>query len=338
MKHAEILGLQSAEGADILQSTYRPVRVNKRTGQVEILHSRGFYVQSMLLKDEWAAIDTAVQQSARTILRAVDDLRVRGLTQTLGGLGTLVTQWYKSSEVTPATINMSGQGAEHDLPDVVQVGVPVPVIFKTFPLDIRTLMASRNMGDGLDVTAATEATMVVAEALETMLVSGASVQLNGQKLYGYTNHPDRNTDTATNYGGGDWTTIANVVPTVSGMISAAMGDRHWGPYVLYLPTTQYNECTLAYYTDGSGDTPADRILRMPQISSINLLPTLTAGNILLVQMDRTVVEWAQALDIQVREWMSGDGLQSNFKVLAVAAPKVKSDYSGRSGIVHATGA
>jgi len=73
-------------------------------------------------------------------------------------------------------------------------------------------------------------------------MNGAGVVLNGTPLYGVLNHPNRITDTATNFGGGAWSTITNIVPTVNGMINAAMNTaKHYGPYVLlpFLPTPLY---------------------------------------------------------------------------------------------------
>lgn len=316
----------------------RPLAVNKKTGAVRIMTQRGFAVNSMLRENEWKEVDAAVIEAARYPLVGVQDLVSMGLTKPLGGLGSLVSQWYTSSEVTAASVNMSGTGrGDRDLPDLKPNAVPVPVIFKEFGIDLRQLLASRKSGDGLDVTAAVEASRVVAEGQEDMLLNGASVVINGATVYGYRNHPNRNTDTATNYGGGDWGTIANVVPTVAGMISAAMGDYHYGPYVLYASTIQYNQATLNYYTDGSGETPAQRILKMPQIKDFKMMPGLADGELLLVQMDRTVAEWAIAMGQQMREWVSGDGMQIMFRVMAVVAPRIKARYDGKSGLVHATG-
>jgi uncharacterized linocin/CFP29 family protein len=332
------LQIQSAEeGLAGVAAGSRPLHVNKRTGVVQINTPRGITVNSMLREDEWVSFDAAVIEAARYPLRAVNDLRGKGLVKRLGGIGTLVSSWYVQSEMTGAVINMTGQTSSRDLPDLKQLGAPIPVVTKEFPVDARTLAASRLMGDGLDVTGVTEATRVVAEALENLLVNGASVQLNGSPLYGYTTHPDRNTDTGTNYGGGDWGTVTNVVPTVAGMINAATGDNHYGPYMLYVSPTQYNQATLSYYTDGSGETPAQRVAKIPQIAGMQSLPVLADGACLLIQMDRAVAEWAEALDIQVREWTTGDGMATTFKVLAVAGPLVKSRYNGMSGIIHATG-
>jgi len=318
----------------------RPYQVNKATGDVRIITPRGVVMNSLLKEKEWAAIDAAVLEAALAPLRGVADLRAQGLTTPLGGIGTLVSQWYTGSELTGADVNMTGQGrGERDLPDLKQAGVPVPVIFKEFVIDARTLEASRRMGDGLDTTSARMAARVVAEKMETMLFSGVTAQLNGAILYGYRTHPDRNTDTASNYGGGDWGTIANIVPTVSGAINAAYLDNHYGPYVLYVSGTQFNQAAYSFYTDGTGQTALDRLRTLNGISDIRMVPPgyLADGEAILIQMDREVVDWAEALGVTTLEWASGDGMTSMFKVMTICAPRVKSRYDGKSGIVHITG-
>lgn len=333
------VGYAQDGGLEALIGGSRPLRVNK-AGRVQIMTKRGITVNSLLRGDEWQEIDRAVLAAARYPLRFVNMLRSRGLVHTLGGLGTLSTAYYKSSEMTRASVTMTGRArSERDLPELKQVGVPVPVIHKEFTIGERMLLASRNQGDGIDVTAATEASRVVAEEIETIFMNGASVVLNGMNLYGVLNHPDRNTDTATNYGGGDWGTIANVVPTVNGMITAAVTDRHYGPYTLFLSSTQYLQAANSYYTDGSGQTALDRIKNLEMIEDVIHLPpdTLADANGTLVQMGAEVIDAAIALDLQVREWASGDGMESTFKILAVMAPRVKSRHDGKSGIVHVTG-
>lgn len=317
----------------------RPVHVNARTGQVLVNSARGLRVNSLLKEGEWREIDAAVMEAARHPLRALADLRTRGLTKPLGGLGTMISNWYTRSEMTPATVSMSGQGSQRDLPDMKLAGVPVPIFAKEFSIPLRTLLASRRLGDGLDTTSAVEATRVVAESMDDMVINGnTGIVVNGATIYGYRNHPDRNTNTAGNYGGGDWGTIANIVPTVEGMINAANSDKHYGPFHLYVAPTQYNQAALKYYDDGSGDKPIDRILALPPISGVTMLPQLADGEVIMVSMTRETVEWAEAMDIQVREWATPDGMTSVFRIMACGTVRVKSRYGSESGIVHATGA
>jgi uncharacterized linocin/CFP29 family protein len=298
-------------------------------------------VNSMLMEDEWVEIDRVVLTAQRYPLRVVEFLRGRGLTAPLGGVGSLESRWYTASAITRATVNMTGRGrADRDLPEMMQDAVPVPVIFKEISIDWRTLEASRRLGDALDLTALVEAVRVVAEDLENLVVNGTtSVQLNGRPIYGLRTHPKRKTDTATNYGGGDWGTATNVLNTARGMIQAANAQNNYGPFVLTVSQTQYNEAALSRYTDGSGETPLDSLLKLPMIDDVIPLPpnTMPDGEAELLQPTSDYIEFAEALPIQVREWTSGDGLESMFKVMTIATPKIKARQGNETGIVHVTG-
>lgn len=327
----------SQASTDLLAGS-RPMVTNAQGG-VLVRSPRGIMVNSLLRENEWKEIDTAALTAARMPLRVVSELRNRGLTKRLGGLGTIVSQWYMRSEITGANVSMTGQGAIRDLPDLKTAGVPVPIISKEFAIDIRNLEASRRLGDGLDVSSAEEAARVVAEAYDDLVLNGNTViVVGGMTIYGLTSHPNRNTDTASNYGGGDWGTVENPVKTVAGMIQAAMADYHYGPYMVYAAQTQYTQAALTFYADGTAQTPRGRILSLPQVAGFEMLPNLDDGEILLVQMTGDVVRLAEAMDIQVREWASPDGMTSVFRIMLCGTPEVKSRYDGKSGIVHATGA
>ena len=325
--------------ADSLLVGSRPVMVNAQR-QVLVRTPRGLMVNSLLREDEWKEVDAAALAAARYPLRVVSGLRSRGLVRRLGGLGTLVSQWYMRSEVTPAHVSMTGQGALRDLPDLRTAGVPVPVISKEFAIDARSLEASRRLGDGLDVSAAEEAGRVVAEAYDDLALNGnTTIVTGGMTVYGLRTHPNRNTDTAANFGGGAWgANTDNPVKTVAGMINAAMTDRHYGPYMVFVGQGQYNAAALSFYNDGTAQTPVQRIRSLPQVEGVEMLPNLPDGEVLLVQMTSDVVRLAEAMDLQVREWASPDGMTSVFRVMLCGTPEVKARYDGKSGIVHATGA
>lgn len=338
---ANVLPLTTAAGQKAAFGG-RPI-VNKRTGNVTIRTARGLTINSTLKKDEWEELDRRIVQASVPPLVILNYLVGRGLTRTLGSLGTLVAQYNQVSEMTAATANLRGHsGVEKDLVDFNLVGVPVPVIFKEYEIDERLLLSSRRMGDGLDVSNGVAAARVVAEKMEDLLINGdTGINLNGDTIYGLLNHPDRETDTATNYGGGDWGTIGNVIPTIAGMISAAQANGYYGPYAIWAAPTQFNQAALNFFTDGSGDTPRDRVLRMANIVSFEQSPQLSDGVVVLVTLTQEVVEIATVpgyFPITNVEWTSGDMMLNGFKALAAMTPIVKSDYAGRSGIVHATGA
>jgi uncharacterized linocin/CFP29 family protein len=336
-----VMDLKSAAGQPGLLGG-RPI-VNKRNGVVTIKSARGLTINSTLRKDEWEELDRRVVMAAVPPLVILNYLVGRGLTRTLGGLGTMVAQYNRISEMTPANATLRGHASgEKDLVDVDLAGVPVPVIFKEFEIDERLLLSSRRLGDGLDVTNAAAAARVVAEKAEDMLINGdASINLNGATIYGLTNHPDINTGTAASYGGGDWGTASNITPTIAGMISAAQNDGYYGPYALWAAPTQFNQASMVFFDDGSGDTPRDRILRLAGIQSFEQSPQLADGEVLLVTLSDEVVQIATVpgfFPITNREWMTGDGMLNSFKALSVYTPIVKSAHDGKSGIVLATAA
>lgn len=341
-KNVQILQLNSREAQALLAGGSRPI-VNRRTGDVMLRLANGLMVNSTLKKDEWEELDSAVVRAATKPLNVVATLQRLNLVRRLGSIGTLTAQYNQISEVTAANRSLTGtQSGDKDLPDYDLVGVPVPVIFKEFEIPMRTLAASRRMGDGLDVGAAEAAARVVGESLEDLTINGdTTLALNGSSIAGLTSHGDRNTDTASNYGGGDWGTATNVVPTVAGMIAASETDNYFGPYGVFAATTQYGQASRAFFTDGSGDTPRDRVLRIPGVEFFEPAHWLDAGEVVLINLSREVVELAIVpgyFPVVNMEWSSGDGMVTSFKVMSVATPIVKSEHSGKSGIVHATAA
>jgi uncharacterized linocin/CFP29 family protein len=342
MSEVKVMRLDSLEAQQELAGGSRPF-VNRRTGHTMLRLPNGLTVNSTLRKDEWEELDRTVLQEAVKPLNVTQRLISLGLVKRLGSIGTLMAQYTKVSEVTAANRSLTGTtGGNKDLPDTDLAGVPVPVIFKEFEIPMRTLAASRRMGDGLDLTAAVAAARVVGESVEDLVLNGdTKLALNGNSIAGITTQANRNTDTATNYGGGDWGTITNVIPTISGMIAAAEGDNYFGPYGIFVATTQYGQAARAFFTDGSGDTPISRALRIPSLSFIEPAHWLADGVVVLINLTRDVIELATvdaywpAVNM---EWSSGDGMMTSYKVMSVMTPIVKATYGSRSGIVHATSA
>lgn len=351
MLELQIVSATSGEGAKLLGNGARPIINEKtgqplfdqRTGQLQIMTSRGLVVNSALRNDEWAELDQAIASAAVAPLNMTQRMMTAGLTRPLGGLGTLIAQYNQISEMTAANVSLSGNASgQKDRVDYDLVGVPVPVIFKEFELNQRYLEASRRLGDGIDTANGAAAARVVGEKVEDLLINGdSSINLNGNTIYGLTNHPDRNTETATNLGGGDFGTISNIIPTFSGILSALKADNYRGPYGVFVADTQYDQMAMSFYSDGSGQSALNRVLQIPQIQFIDSSAWLDAGEVVVVHLSRDVVELAyvqQYWPITNLEWTSGDGMASNFKVMTVFAPLVKSDYAGRSGVFHCTGA
>jgi len=290
---------------------------------------------ALLRYDEWKDIDTEVVKVATDRLVGVRDLQARGLIHNLGSIGITLSQWEEESDMTAADVSMSGiTEAEGDTPAWNLRNVPVPIFHKDFQVNIRRLEASRMVGESLDVTAASIAARRVSERSEDMLFAGEPIVVQGNNLYGYTNLPGRNqVDLDTNWDAVAQNGNGTIIDDVNAMLQAARDDKHFGPFVLYVPTG-YEFKLDEDYSDQYPRTVRDRIEALTGIERVEVADRLAANNVVLVQMTRDVVDLAIAQPISTIQWSTQGGMVENFKVMACWAARLKSDYDGRAGIVH----
>ena len=344
---AEVVMSNSDEGLQLMMTGRRPLMRQNGEQMEMVVNEAGFpvvgyrdglAVHSLLRKQEWEELDRAVIEAVKLRQVAVADLRSRGLVQPLGGLGTLVSQWNVASEKSRPVVSMDGRSqGRRDRVNKKLYGVPVPIIHDEYEIGIRELEASRRLGDALDVTEAAESGASVSEELELMLFSGYSaVNVGGNTIYGLTTLPARDTGTAAAYGGGDFGTISNVVPTFLGVLAALAAKRYHGPFGCYIAQTQYHQM-LSTYTDGSGQTALQRVEALPQIAFVKPSDFLSDGVMTATQLTRTVIDLAIAMDVTNREWTSPDGMALYYKVLLAMVPRLKTDHSGNAGTAHVTG-
>jgi uncharacterized linocin/CFP29 family protein len=292
-----------------------------------------------LRKDEWKQYDEAVLKAALRRLQGVADLERLGLVFDLQGKGMSKTilEWETASDMGDASMNMDAVNrGDTDRPEYVLNGLPLPIIFKDFDINLRVLEASRNGGSPLDTTNAEAAAEKVAEKAENMLFNGASsYSFGGRTIYGYTDYPDRNTYTL----GTDWAsdTGQNILTDVRGMKAAAIADRHHGPYILYIPTAYETKMDDDYYiaTD-THQTIRQRILSIANIMDVKVSDYLTTGNVLLVEMAPTTVRLVKGLGITNLQWEESGGLKLLYKVMTIMVPQIRSNQDGKCGIVHAS--
>lgn len=299
---------------------------------------------ALLQYDEWKDIDRTVIDAAVQRLVAIADLRSRGLEHGLGSIGATVSLWDRASHMTPANVSMDGITAgEKDSAAYATQFVPVPIVHKDFSINIRRLEASRNFGGGIDVTQAEIAGRVVAEKSESILFLGdSSLQVTDDALgagivYGYTTHPDRNQVDMDN----PWNTLTSeqnneILVDVMAMMQASRAARHYGPWVLYIPATYEAKMDEDYKGAASSDvrTVRQRLLALQGLEDIKVADFLTGDNVVLVSLNRDVVDLAVAQDVTTVQWSNNGGMTEEFKVMAVWVPRIKSDFDGRSGVTH----
>jgi uncharacterized linocin/CFP29 family protein len=295
-------------------------------------------VNSILLRREWEALDAAIIGAARQRLNVVADMRAAGLVQQTG-LGEMVSSWRVGSQRARPSVTMDGRTAvDRDRTERRTSSVPIPIIATEYEIGRRELLASRSLGAPIDTYEAEEAGRSVTEEVERIVLNGNSdVIVQGNQIYGLTNHPDRLNDTASNYGGGDFGTVGNATKAILGAIGALSAISYYGPFYVYIAPTQYNEA-MNFYDDGSGDTDLDRIRRLDGVANVKPADLLADEEVVMVQATGTVVDLREAMGLDNREWEAPDGSAMMFKVMQAIALRLKPDYSGNLGVLHMTGA
>lgn len=305
--------------------------------KLESYESVPIQTNATLRRDEWKQLDEAVLRAARIRLGGVDDLVSRGLTYNLGdGMATTVLEYHDVSDSFEASLTMDGiNRSQGDRPVFTTNYMPLPIIHVDFEINARVLAASRKLGNPLDTTSVEQATRRVLEKRESMLFTAASTAytFGGGTIYGYLDQPSRNQVTLSANWDASAKTGAQILDDVLGMKQASINDRYFGPWMLYIPTA-YERVLDEDYSTSYAKSIRTRILETDGIEDIKVVDTLTANNVILVQMTSDVVRLVQGMGIQVIEWANEGGMVTKYKVLTIQVPQCRADANSRSGIVH----
>lgn len=303
----------------------------------------GVHKNALLMKYQWEAIDSAVVDVMRQPVVGVTDLISLGLVNNLPDIGYYISTYEQLGDMGPAAVTMSlvSSNGIADRPTFTPQSVPVPVISKPFFLDGRSLVASRRSGGlGLDVTAIRTATIKVREAMEDLLFNGSTISLAGFTIAGLANAPHRITDTAANFGGGDFGTAGNGYKTIKGMIAALRAKGFYGPYGAYVSETQYDQL-LNLISTGLIDTELSVILRnIPDLRFVKPSNRLADGVTVVFQLTQEVIDLTTAMPVTPIQWQEEGGQElgiTEFRVIAIATPRIKFDVNNACGVAHATG-
>ena len=293
-------------------------------------------VNGVLRKDEWVQADEQLVTEAVRRMVVNNAIVAAGLTRNIpNAMGTTVWEYEKMTDMLPATVSLDGMvRTENDRVDFTLAQLPIPITHKDFNINLRTLMASRKRGEGLDVTQIRIAGRLIGEAQEQMTMTGSKT-FGGLTIYGLLNHPDRNTASfGTN---GAWSAAAktgeNMLADVLTGIAALEADRFYGPYWLIIPRN-FNVKLDADFKTNSDKSIRTRLLELTSITRIITADFLTSDNLLIVQATSDVIELLQGEPLQTVQWDIEGGFMINFKGFMIQVPLVRSDAAGRSGILH----
>jgi len=294
-----------------------------------------------LRRDEWKYLDEAVLKVSETRLNGVADLIANGLTYDLGNaMGTTVLEWHDLQGDMEADMTMDGVSRARGNRPVYQTNyLPIPIIHVDYEINARVLEASRSLGNPLDTTSAERAARAVSEKLETMLFTdaeyawGTKDDRDRNKIYSYLNYPDINSVTLAANWDAAGKTAAQILADVISMKQASIDAKHYGPWMLYIPTSYETVLDEDYNATTSGTTIRERILKIDGIKGIKVVDTLTADNVLLVQMTSDVVRLVRGLPVQNVQWQTEGKFITKYKVMTIQVPQIRSDADGNCGIV-----
>jgi len=291
-----------------------------------------------LRKDEWKQYDTAVIEAAQQRMVVVADLMSRGLVYRIGnGLGKTVLEYEDQSDMSDAEVNMDGVTRGRN--DRIEFDInylPLPLTHKDWHLNIRVLNATRQGSSHLDVTQAALASGKVSEKIENYTVNGASsFAFGGGTIYGLTDHPNRNTGTLN----ASWATATgdNMLDDLKAMKQASIDDRHYGPWMVYIPTA-YEVALDDDFKAASDKSIRQRLKEIAGIIDIRVADLLGTSSgktqMVMVQMTADVIRMVEGLPITNVEWDEQGGMVTNFKVMTILVPQIRADQDDRSGVVN----
>lgn len=322
----------------IASGDFKEVVHNNRTQRVPVM--RQVPVQNALLRRyEWEQIDSAVLDVVRAPNVALNDFLRLGLTQRLDGLGVIVSTYEQLGDMTEANVSMEGLvRGEQDRTPFIPQSIPVPLIHKDFQLSLRHLEASRRgSGESLDTTQARVATRRVQDKVDDIIFNGHGTKVGAlDQIWGLTNKPERLQKTSADCGGGDFGTAQNFYKTLNGAITFLRGLGYYGPYGVYISSTQYSQTNQLI----SGTAVSERQAAMdqlPEVSFINQATKLTDGEMIVFQLSTDVADIAIAQDVTPVQWEGLGGFQIDFRIFTALTIRVKHDANDACGICHVTG-
>jgi len=299
------------------------------------LNINALRTNDILQYDEWKLIDTAVIEAAEKRMVGANDLISRGLVLDLGGrgMGIPVIQWQTSGSGNAASMDMSSLArGPADRIEYDTNYLPLPIIHKSFFFDIRTLDMGRRMGIPIDTAHAADAAIRIGEKVEGVLFNGASsYKFGGGTIRGYRDFDYRTTGSLA----AAWTaSAADPVQDIIDMKQDAINDRHYGDYGVYIPTAYESVLDKDYNATYPSGTIRNRILAIGGISFIRVADHMTAGSVVLVELQKSTVELVIGLPLTTVQWDVQGGLGVEFKLITIMIPRIRADQNQRSGIVH----
>ncbi len=271
----------------------------------------------------------------RRSLNGISDLMSSGLS-TPESIGTQLVGTENVNEFQAAKRDMNPTELQNNQSDFQLSYTPLPITHQSWRIPFRQLPFGYKRSLGLS-----ESVRQVSESLEEMLFNGAPeivVTTNGSasSIVGYTTAPNRSTAVV-----GDWKSASNILPgalSLVGKIFTEGATSRPNSCILYVANDIWTEMQNDYSaTTGTTRTAKERVEAISEIKEVKPAEKLSAGNVMLVEMEDRTVELSVASDIvTVPHLRTSDIDDQVFTTYAVMVPILKSDRNDKMGIVHGT--
>lgn len=345
------------DGKRVLEKKTYPVAELARQGKFSPTWN-----STTLRKEEWVYVDREVLEANKAPLVAWSDLAKSSRIGDVNGMEYSTYEYETMSDGGEAMISMSGLVEGRNMAmEFARSSVPIPIIFVDWYLDLRLLNQERKRGTlaGVPITRARAAAQRVGETVEDLTIgtkvgpSFGTVSTGpyphrdaatvGSKVYGYINHPMRQTKT-------DLTTPtgSNPMAIYSDIIEMRemLYDQDFpGPFMLYYSTDWDAWLDLDYGQIGTGsfapgETLRSHIMKIGGLAGMKRLPRLKSSTnpltMIMIQMTPDVAQALDAAQIRTMQWDTKGGWMVNFRTWAMQIPVLKYDHDENMGIVHAT--
>lgn len=288
--------------------------------------------------DAWRRIDSRGAAIQRDVLAVFN--RLAAADQTPVGVGDIVSFYPQVSDSGEVHVSMDGRSEGNaDQANVKYAGTPVPVFDSYARFGWRQMEVMRK-GGSLDTSTIANHQRKVAEKMEDVVLNGlSSVSVNGNTIYGLRNFPDRNTGThgltLKTSTGAQW--LAALEATLQKLVA----DNAFGRVTIFLNYGDWLYASINEFAAGYPKKILPALLEIQQVAEIVPCSKVPANEMLGIANIATG-EWGtilQAMPMVTRPKARANAEDDYvFGVLAMAAPQFKSDFDGKSQIVHMTAA
>jgi len=289
-----------------------------------------------LRHEDFMVIQDRIVEVRRRVLNGIADLQTQGLTFSVD-IGEQIVGFENINEFQAAEQEMNPNAYQNNDTVFTESYVPNPITHQSFQVPWRQTGFSYKRSLGM-----TESIRQVSERLENTLFNGnaaISVNFNGTAfpIYGYTTHPDRGTDTIS-----DWADIANIADIIPelieqiGLMWSTQGGVGNDRVMVYVANDIWTNLQNDYKAAVAGSV-LERAKQISQVMDIKPAEKLADGSVVLVEMESRTIELAIASDvIAVPHTKTNPFAPQVMTTYAAMVQQIKVDSNDKTGVRHLT--